>query len=567
MVKVLDARPVNGNFWVFFGALSNVQYAVTVTDTVTGTYRKYVNPSGSFASVGDTSAFRGGYSVNPAPDSANAVSMDLDQIGGSVSAVGADGTVFTLEIPPYALPAPTTVTLTPVSRVDRLPFSGGLVAGIEIAPEGKDLLLPATLTIQPASPPPPDRTLPFAYASDGQDLILYPRDPDSASLSLPIARLGGFGVGQGPPADADAQLQRKPTGALAVYLQRYAGEVLRYEQKLIDRAQLTDSGIQIYRDAVTDLGHSPVDASSARRAEGALNTRCIFQDRWGHDYDVGLDVQGLLGIIRQRQMLGLEDDESTQALYDEIINILKTCMQNAFNRCVANTDPYEALQMLQIAQQLSVLGVEDERLTSFVEDSLLERCLRFEIDFESKIVEEATRSGGGASVSSEENMTYRAQTVPLRLDLNNFYAAPHGAHDGECKLVPELTEFHYTAGTEMHRDGHQCHERPFQRRRRLDRHTQPQSLDERDRSPLRPRRPRNQGLSEMPGGARNRYRPLDLRTGLRDPSRQRVLVLRPLRGEAVGTAPHRPGPEPERRVLRQEELRAFDPRSVRRRGA
>ena len=103
--------------------------------------------------------------------------------------------------------------------------------------------------------------------------------------------------------------------------------------------------------------------------------------------------------------------------------------------------------MLQIAQQLSVLGVEDPRLTSFMEDSLLERCLRFEIDFETKIVEEATRSGGGATVSSEENMTYRAATVPLRLDLDNFYAAPHGAHDGACKLVPELTEFHYTAGT------------------------------------------------------------------------------------------------------------------------
>jgi hypothetical protein len=57
MVKVLDGRVVNGKFWVFFGALSNVEYRLTVTDTATGSIRTYLNPSGRFASVADTSAF------------------------------------------------------------------------------------------------------------------------------------------------------------------------------------------------------------------------------------------------------------------------------------------------------------------------------------------------------------------------------------------------------------------------------------------------------------------------------------------------------------------------------
>ncbi|MBZ0090046.1 MAG: hypothetical protein K8H90_06685, partial [Thermoanaerobaculia bacterium] len=34
--KVLDGRGVDGHFWVFYGALSNVSYAVTVTDGETG---------------------------------------------------------------------------------------------------------------------------------------------------------------------------------------------------------------------------------------------------------------------------------------------------------------------------------------------------------------------------------------------------------------------------------------------------------------------------------------------------------------------------------------------------
>ncbi|HKI02914.1 MAG TPA: ELWxxDGT repeat protein [Thermoanaerobaculia bacterium] len=57
VVKVLDARGVNGHQWVFYGALSNVEYSLTVTDTQTGLARRYFNPQGHFASVGDTHAF------------------------------------------------------------------------------------------------------------------------------------------------------------------------------------------------------------------------------------------------------------------------------------------------------------------------------------------------------------------------------------------------------------------------------------------------------------------------------------------------------------------------------
>jgi hypothetical protein len=59
-VKVLDGRPVNGFFWVFYGALSNLEYTVTVTDTATGAVRTYTNPQGRFGSRGDTQALPGG---------------------------------------------------------------------------------------------------------------------------------------------------------------------------------------------------------------------------------------------------------------------------------------------------------------------------------------------------------------------------------------------------------------------------------------------------------------------------------------------------------------------------
>ena len=56
-IKVLDGRVLNGKFWVFYGALSNVEYTITVTDTQTGSVKEYRNPAGQFGSVGDTEAF------------------------------------------------------------------------------------------------------------------------------------------------------------------------------------------------------------------------------------------------------------------------------------------------------------------------------------------------------------------------------------------------------------------------------------------------------------------------------------------------------------------------------
>ena len=57
LVKVVDGRAFNGHYWVFYGALSDVAYEITVTDTTTGQIRTYVNAHGTVASRADTAAF------------------------------------------------------------------------------------------------------------------------------------------------------------------------------------------------------------------------------------------------------------------------------------------------------------------------------------------------------------------------------------------------------------------------------------------------------------------------------------------------------------------------------
>jgi Calx-beta domain len=58
VVKVLNGCPLNQRFWVFSGGLTDVQVRMTVTDTLRGETRTYVNPQGrAFQPVQDTSAF------------------------------------------------------------------------------------------------------------------------------------------------------------------------------------------------------------------------------------------------------------------------------------------------------------------------------------------------------------------------------------------------------------------------------------------------------------------------------------------------------------------------------
>ena len=57
VIKVVDGTAFNGKYWVFYGALTNVEYTITVTDTQTGAVKTYFNPFGNLASVADTAAF------------------------------------------------------------------------------------------------------------------------------------------------------------------------------------------------------------------------------------------------------------------------------------------------------------------------------------------------------------------------------------------------------------------------------------------------------------------------------------------------------------------------------
>ena len=54
---MLDPGPPFDHVWVLWGALSDVEYTIEVTDTVTGASKDYHNAPGSFCGGADTTAF------------------------------------------------------------------------------------------------------------------------------------------------------------------------------------------------------------------------------------------------------------------------------------------------------------------------------------------------------------------------------------------------------------------------------------------------------------------------------------------------------------------------------
>jgi hypothetical protein len=108
----------------------------------------------------------------------------------------------------------------------------------------------------------------------------------------------------------------------------------------------------------------------------------------------------------------------------------------SFDQCKQYNDPFEAVRLIQIARQLQLLGVEDPLLTSFAPGSLIERCLRFELDFETKLVGEFHVPKVGVSST---RMKYRAH-VPLRFNYAGNEDADRSIWEGTCTLVPEFAD-------------------------------------------------------------------------------------------------------------------------------
>jgi hypothetical protein len=282
----------------------------------------------------------GVFPVQPKPvkvtvirDGGHAASASIPASGGTITAVGADGTRFTLTIPPKALDGDSTITMTPVSAIEGLPLSGGLVAAVHFEPEGLRFNLPVELRIEPPGEVPVEQQVGLGYLGDGKDLHLYPLERGRA-LTMRLLHFSGFGIGLGRfvdllrllwPADPRAQLEAQIGALLA------ADRKLALENDGVGDPELGTKLDKLFKDYYDHVVLPKIDA--------AMHT-----DDWHVMFDA---VQTATDFARISAMRG--EQESTYAKLLPLLEpVLVRGFDRAYNRCIQQVGGDKEAGMLMI---------------------------------------------------------------------------------------------------------------------------------------------------------------------------------------------------------------------------
>lgn len=434
-VKALDARVLNGRFWLFYGALSNVEYQMTVTDTLTGVVNTYSNPSGRFASVGDTSGFAAGYSVAAQLDASHSASSVIPASGGSLSVTGADGTVFTLTVPAGALLSDEEITMTPVSAIDRLPLSGGLAAAVELSPEGLQLFQPATLVIAPPVPIAAGDETTFAWRGTGDEFFLFPPEPlATSSITLSVFHLSGYGAGRGSGADQTAQQGRPPESPDDQLEQSLQGPAADERKSVrnggtLGKAAATRSLRPAGKSAAQILATKTLSDYFLHVLEPALPTSCT--DDWK-------SFLVMLANFKQRvaALTGPDIDllNAAATYRDAVYTLLADCYDKAYDTCKAQKDPTQGEEMSKY--WFALISSQSGRT---VDVSKIPKCLTFELTFDSFVQEPPIPNLAGAT------LTFRHQ-VNAVVPMVTFSNLPGGNDQNIIEVLKYIPSWIYDPG-------------------------------------------------------------------------------------------------------------------------
>ncbi len=157
--------------------------------------------------------------VTPVLDASRSTTATVGSAGGTLSTTAQDGTTFQLMIPPSALAGTEQLTMTPLVSMAR----GGvkLIAGVQLAPDGLQLLKTAELAINPAHHAARASQVGFGYQAGGSEFGLMPLAVRS-NIEVPVLSLGGFGVASATRGQISRRQRHPPSDPTAAWLGQLA---------------------------------------------------------------------------------------------------------------------------------------------------------------------------------------------------------------------------------------------------------------------------------------------------------------------------------------------------------
>jgi len=310
-------------------------------------------------------------------DSGHAVSETIGPDGGTVTATGADGTTYRLDVPAETLLFDNEITLTPLSDVAAFPFDQQPEhrIGVELGPEGLEFATPVTLTMSPPEGIPTGGAAVVGFQAGGEDATLNSFDVNSGSATVQLSHFSGASafwplhdewwriIARSKARDLVRQIQ----AAIAAEV-----GVARFQQL---RGTESDSLLDIalnWAPVWDELVFQPaLDRANAgcREATDAVLAYVIWE--------------------RQLQLMGLRDPETgasdprlARPIPDSLL-ILKRdlCFEEQVQRC-RDTGDFKSLMAFFLAhfRQLEVLGAEINQDDIDLALLYLERCGRWDFD-------------------------------------------------------------------------------------------------------------------------------------------------------------------------------------------
>jgi hypothetical protein len=224
------------------------------------------------------------------------VSGPISVNGGSMVLTGADGTLFTLDVPAKALDVDTVITMTAVKNITGAPLGSDAVSAVQLEPSGLFFNELVTLTIVPGKEIPIKEQIIFGYEGAGQDYHLAVIDPKSKDIKIKLMEFSGAGVGSGPESAWAANLQIQGNATRARIDQKL-GELLQVERQ----AQLLgmDGNPDIWKIVKSDMDQYYDQVIQKEMAAAELD--CQYAMKAAHD---------LLALERQNQLLGINADDA-----------------------------------------------------------------------------------------------------------------------------------------------------------------------------------------------------------------------------------------------------------------
>jgi hypothetical protein len=300
--------------------------------------------------------------VVPHLDEQDKVDVLIPQTGGQVSLTLANGIAFRLDIPKEALSSDQEVVMTPISSIDGMLLSGGLIAGVQLEPEGTVLLAPATLTITVPNGYDPKQMVGIAYHGQGEGFHLTPATGDGKTITLPILSFSGHGAGSGTSNSINQQAAQATASQSDGDQQAMAAAINKY----IDTGDSSEI-VQLLDDLFDN--HIKPDLEAAITDDTKLDPAGAAFLQWG----AAISLLGLQDQVGNRETIG----------ENRLIKGLKNAFDQAYKRCLANQDVSELGNMHRRLRELGLFGDQEYSMVT-KEDKLLQ-CGTFKLSFQSTL--------------------------------------------------------------------------------------------------------------------------------------------------------------------------------------